>query len=93
MNVYQLLDQVTVKGGAIVSSGDCSEMEIADARANGRFAVMDDGQGFVRRTKDWLALQLAREKAHPNTDGRYSGVNAIGEARADNAAPLPPKTL
>jgi len=75
MNVYQLLDQVTVKGGAIVSSGDCSEMEIADARANGRFAVMDDGQGFVRRTKDWLALQLAREKAHPNTDGRYSGVN------------------
>ncbi len=70
-----LIDQLVKEGGAIVSSGDCSEMEIADARATGRFAVRDDGMGFVLRSKEWLALQLAREKAHPNTDGKYSGVN------------------
>ena len=68
-----LIEQLVTEGGSIVSSGDCSEMEIADAKATGRFMVRDDGMGFVRRSKEWLALQLAREKAHPNTDGKFLG--------------------
>ncbi len=73
MTINQLIDQLVTDGGAIVSSGDCSEIEIANAKATGRFTVRDDGMGFVRRTKEWLALQLAREKAHPNTDGKFIG--------------------
>jgi len=71
----KLIAQLAKEGGAIVSTGDCSEIEIANARATGRFAVDNCGYGYVRRTKEWLALQLAREKAHPNTDGKY-GENA-----------------
>lgn len=73
MTINQLIDQLVTDGGAIVSSGDCSEIEIANAKSTGRFTVRDDGMGFVRRTKEWLALQLAREKAHPNTDGKFIG--------------------
>ena len=73
MTINQLIDQLVTDGGAIVSSGDCSEIEIANAKATGRFSVRDDGMGFVRRSKEWLALQLAREKAHPNTDGKFLG--------------------
>jgi hypothetical protein len=72
MRPKELIEQIVAEGGAIVSSGDCSEMEISNAQATGRFAVREDGMGFVRRTKEWLALQLAREKAHPNFDGRYN---------------------
>jgi hypothetical protein len=84
MTTNQLIEQLVTEGGAIVSSGDCSEMEIADAQAHGRFSVREDGMGFVRRTKEWLALQLAREKAHPNTDGRYSRQNARAVTPGDN---------
>jgi hypothetical protein len=71
MTMNQLINQLVTDGGAIVSSGDCSQIEIANAQSTGRFAVRDDGMGFVRRTKEWLALQLAREKAHPNTNGKF----------------------
>jgi hypothetical protein len=40
--------------GAIVSSGDCSSLEIAAAQACGRLFVDETGLGFVLRTKDWL---------------------------------------
>jgi hypothetical protein len=71
MTPTQLLDQLTTQGGAIVSSSACSEIEINDAKIYGRFAVREDGAGFVRRPQGWLDLQLAREKAHPNTHGKY----------------------
>lgn len=63
MTTNQLIDQLVTEGGAIVTSGECSEMEIADAQATGRFSVREDGIGFVRRYSEWLALQLDREKA------------------------------
>lgn len=78
MTTDQLIEQLIVNGGAIVSSGDCSEMEIVYARADGRFAAREDGLGFVRRTKEWLNIQLTREKAHPNVDGKYSQPLAEG---------------
>jgi hypothetical protein len=64
MTIDQLINQLAAEGGAIVTSGECSEMEIADAQATGRFAVREDGIGFVRRYAEWLALQLEREKLH-----------------------------
>lgn len=70
MTTNQLMDQLIVDGGAIVSSNECSVMEISHAQAEGRVAIAD-GLGFVRRTREWLALQKTREAAHPNTDGKF----------------------
>ncbi len=55
MKPIELIQQLVKEGGAIVSSNDCTEMELVDARLHGRFAVDDDGMGFVRRSKEWLA--------------------------------------
>lgn len=41
-------------GGAIVSSGKCSEIEIVNAQANGRFFVDSEGFGYVLRSNLWL---------------------------------------
>ena len=49
-----LIQRLVSHGGAIVSSGDCSEMEIADARVRGDFYVDDNGLGYVIRLKKWL---------------------------------------
>lgn len=48
------LRRLATERGAIVSSGDCDHMEIANARATGRFWVDADGLGYVLRTKEWL---------------------------------------
>lgn len=61
MTIDQLIDKLTREGGAIVSSGECSGIEIAQAQACGRFAVRDDGMGYVLRPADWLK----RTKALP----------------------------
>jgi len=66
MKPIQLLNQLITDGGAIVSSNECSEMEIANAKATGRFAVDAECYGYVRRTKEWLTIQLEREKSNSN---------------------------
>lgn len=53
-NADELIQKLVEQGGAIVSSGDCSEMEIADARARGDFYVDENGMGFVLRLRRWL---------------------------------------
>lgn len=58
--IDQLITQLAREGGAIVSSNECTPIEIADARATGRFAADEHGFGYVRRTREWLALQKAR---------------------------------
>ena len=50
----ELLARLVEKGGAIVSSNDCSEMEIADARVRGDFYVDANSLGYVLRLKLWL---------------------------------------
>jgi len=72
MTPGQLIDQLIREGGAIVSSAECSDMEIAVAQSVGRFSVDENGFGFVRRPKEWLAIVKRREELHPNDDGRYS---------------------
>ena len=62
MTILQLINQLVTDGGAIVSSNECPEMEIKNAQSTGRFAVDEDGMGFVRRTKEWLALQVRRDE-------------------------------
>jgi hypothetical protein len=54
MTLKQILEQLVKEGGAIVTSNECSEMEIADARATGRMTVDENGIGYVRRYREWL---------------------------------------
>lgn len=66
-NRKKLFDKVATYGGAIVSSNECSSLEITDAREGDRFFVDGDGYGFVWRTNDWLktreeAFQRLREQ-------------------------------
>ena len=59
-----LVSDLALKGGAIVCTDVCSEMEIAFARTDGRMTVIDS-IGYVRRTREWLNLQKKREEAFP----------------------------
>lgn len=51
----ELIAKLAAGGGCIVSSADCSVMEIADARVRGDFHVDANGFGYVRRLPEWLA--------------------------------------
>jgi len=57
----ELINDLAIEGGAIVSSNDCLEIEIANAMNTGRMCILEDGLGFIRRTKTWLDLQKARK--------------------------------
>lgn len=60
--------------GAIVSSADCSEMELAFARKEGRFFVDTNGYGFVLRLKLWrenAELALKHLKPVPEAGTAY----------------------
>ena len=59
--IEDLINDLAVKGGAIVCTNECSEMEIANAMNTDRMVVNEEGLGFIRRTSTWLALQKARE--------------------------------
>lgn len=61
MDLATLINELVEHGGALVTSQECSEIELADARVTNRFAVDHEGIGYVRRTKEWLALQKSRE--------------------------------
>lgn len=50
----QLFSKLKTNGGCIVSSGDCSAMEIADAQARGDFTADAAGFGYVLRPHAWL---------------------------------------
>lgn len=52
-DVEQFLLRLAETNGAIVSSGCASTLEIADAQSRGDFLVLDNGLGFILRTKDW----------------------------------------
>lgn len=54
MTIRQLVDKLATEGGCLVSSADCSQMEIANAQARGDFSVDENGLGFVRRLPEWL---------------------------------------
>lgn len=54
MTLTWLVEKLGRDGGAIVSSADCSPMEIADAHARGDLWVDMDGLGYVRRLPAWL---------------------------------------
>lgn len=53
-NRKKLFNKLVTYGGAIVSSNECSSLEISEARSGDRFFVDGDGYGFVWRTSDWL---------------------------------------
>ena len=64
MTITELIQELIKEGGAIVSSNDCSEIEISNAQSTGRFAIDEGGLGFIRRTSEWLDLQKEREEKH-----------------------------
>ena len=43
----EMLTRLATDGGKIVSSAACSALEIAEANAEGRMYVRDDGLGFI----------------------------------------------
>jgi len=54
MSKKKLMNKLVNEGGCIVSSADCEQIEIVDARSRGDFYVNTDGLGFVRRLPEWL---------------------------------------
>ena len=52
--INHLVRKLAIDGGCLVASADSDQMELADARARGDFAVDDDGIGYVRRLPGWL---------------------------------------
>lgn len=93
MTIKQLVDQLISDGGAIVSSNDCSEMEIAFASAHGRFATDAEGFGFVRRTKEWLSLQKKREIEHPNQPASADAAARVEPTKEENLLPAVKESL
>jgi hypothetical protein len=77
------MNQLVTEGGAIVTSGECSEMEIADAQATGRFSVREDGIGFVRRYAEWLAIQSDRQRSNKAMSDE---INVLRKMLADTCA-------
>jgi len=59
--IEDLINDLAVKGGAIVCTNECSKIEIANAMNTDRMVVNKEGLGFIRRTNGWLALQKARK--------------------------------
>lgn len=57
-SLNQLLQDVVNKGGAIISSDKCTAIEIAMAQAGHRFAIDENGMGFVRKSSNWLEMAL-----------------------------------
>jgi hypothetical protein len=54
-DVKEMLGDLARLGGAIVSSNECTDFEVAQTAACGRFYVNEaDALGFVRRPKEWL---------------------------------------
>lgn len=71
----KLFDKLASEGGCIVSSNECTEMEIADANIRGDFFVDDEGLGYVRRTQKWLDLHKFIQM--PNNDHIQDYINNL----------------
>lgn len=52
--VTDLVRDVGVHGGVVLCDRDCSPSEVEAAQRHGRYAVDDDGLGYVRQPEQWL---------------------------------------
>lgn len=59
--VAGLLKRLRDTGGCLVSSTDCSDFEITDARLRGDF-YLDGGFGYVIRRAEWLRKHSKYER-------------------------------
>lgn len=68
----QLIAKLAIEGGCIISSADCSELEIADARCRNDFYATEHGHGYVRRAPEWLQKhsRFARGAAANNCEAK-----------------------
>ena len=60
-SLEELIDDVTTKGGVIVSSNECKASEITAAQVCNRYHAIADGTGLVRRPKTWLEQIYAEQ--------------------------------
>lgn len=51
-----MLDRLALNGGCVVSTADCNEIEIDNARARGDLYIDHYGFGYILRLPEWLAL-------------------------------------
>jgi hypothetical protein len=58
-NMKKLTELLIKHGGKIISSNDCSVLEIAEARADNRMWVDENGFGFIFMPKDYAAYRHA----------------------------------
>lgn len=58
--IEKLIADVAILGGAIVCTAEIHQVAVADARADGRYAVTDDGIGYVRLEKEWLRSTMEK---------------------------------
>lgn len=70
--INQLFKMLKDKGGAIVSSNEAHEIEIAEARVTGRFSVDDDGFGFIWRYPEWLKKVSGKESLPAEPADKYA---------------------
>lgn len=57
MLTKDFLERLAESGGVIVSSNECTSLEITHARAEGHFLSLDNGLGFVIRPQAWVEKQ------------------------------------
>ena len=61
-DALKFIQRLASEDGAIVSSGFCGALEIANAQATNRFFVDHEGLGYVLRLKRWR--QMAETAIH-----------------------------
>lgn len=87
MTIEKFVNQLAIERGAIVSSAECSEMEIADARMHDRMYVAPDGLGFVRRPKAWLEragiVMAGPEQRNEQSETRLDGLKRVLQEARD----------
>lgn len=86
-SVLSALAELVRNGGAIVSDAECSEIEIATAKARGHHFVDKQGYGFVVRSAEWLASrEVAYFQTTTEVQARKYKIRKCGGGEIDPAA-------
>jgi 3-deoxy-D-manno-octulosonate 8-phosphate phosphatase KdsC-like HAD superfamily phosphatase len=81
MNITNLMNDLSIWGGVILSAKECTKQEIDDAKKSDRFA--SDGLGFeyIRKSEEWLTL--ITKKASKAIRYRAALIELVGESNKE----------